>query len=131
MIGFGLTTQGSADFLTPADISSQPLRVGLVSINGCASGGGTSLPGAGLVGHTRAWLLSGATAVAATYWPVHDDRGDLFARMYREIARSPDRKITPAKAAKTLQEAQLAAWRSNTARSRPSYWAAVFVAGKH
>jgi CHAT domain-containing protein len=131
MIGVGLNQDGREDFLTPADISSQAVRVGLVSINGCASGGGVALPGAGLIGLTRAWLLSGATAVAATYWPVNDDRGELFSRMYSELARSPDRTITASKAAKTLQIAQIACWRSNMARSKPGYWAAVFVAGKH
>ena len=131
MIGVGLNKDGSSDFLTAADISSQPVRIGLVSINGCTSGGGVSLPGAGLIGLTRAWLISGATAVAATYWPVNDDRGELFARMYREIARSSDRRITASKAARTLQTAQIACWRSDTERSRPGYWAAVFVAGKH
>ena len=131
MIGVGLNKDGSSDFLTAADISSQPVRIGLVSINGCTSGGGASLPGAGLIGLTRAWLLSGATAVAATYWPVNDDRGELFARMYSEIARSSDRRITASKAARTLQTAQIACWRSDTERSRPGYWAAVFVAGKH
>jgi CHAT domain-containing protein len=82
------------------------------------------------MGLTRAWLISGATAVAATYWPINDDRGDLFSRMYADIANSSASGITAAKVAEALQAAQISALRSGTARSRPSNWAAVFIAGK-
>jgi CHAT domain-containing protein len=131
MIGLGLAKDGSLDYMTPADIASRPAPVGLVSVNGCASGSGVVLRGSGLIGLTRAWLLSGATAVAATYWPVNDDRGELFSEMYSRIGRGSERTVTAAKAAKALQEAQISCWRSNTSRARPGYWAAVFVAGKH
>jgi CHAT domain-containing protein len=50
--------------------------------------------------------------------------------MYSGIAKSSDSGITSAKAAKALQAAQIDAIRSGTARSRPAYWAAVFIAGK-
>ena len=83
LIGIGLNSTGVPDFLTPADIASQPVRVGLVSINGCSSGSGAALPGSGLIGLTRAWLLAGATAVAATYWPVNDDRGESSRKCTR------------------------------------------------
>jgi CHAT domain-containing protein len=130
LIGLGLTQNGASDFLTSADIASTATSVGLVSINGCASGAGPALPGSGLMGLTRAWLISGATAVAATYWPINDDRGDLFSRMYADIAKSSASGITAARAAEALQAAQISALRSGTARSRPSNWAAVFIAGK-
>ena len=131
MIGIGLSPEGAPDFLTTSDVASKPLRAGLVSINGCGSGAGATLPGAGLIGLTRAWLLAGATAVAATYWPVDDDRGDLFAAMYREIsANSGTPTITAASAARALQSAQIAAWKCGTERATPRHWAAVFLAGK-
>lgn len=130
MIGIGLKSDGHPDFLTPADIASRPARLGLVSVNGCASGAGAALPGAGLIGLTRAWLLAGASAVAATYWPVNDDRGALFAKMYSEMAQSPGHSMTAASAARALQSAQIESLRSGTTRARPSYWAAVFIAGK-
>ena len=76
------------------------------------------------------WLLAGATAVAATYWPVNDDRGEIFSKMYGDIARTSDSGITSAKAARALQSAQIASIRSGSWRSRPAYWAAVFIAGK-
>ncbi|HYP09346.1 MAG TPA: CHAT domain-containing tetratricopeptide repeat protein [Bryobacteraceae bacterium] len=127
MIGLGLGSDGRPDFLTPADIASKSLRVGLVTVNGCASGTGAELPGAGLVGLTRAWLVGGAHAVAATYWPLPDDRGDLFVRMYTEIAAQRP-GVTAAKAARALREAQVAAWRSG---AKPRHWAAVFLSSKN
>lgn len=129
MIGIGLAKDGQAEFLTPQDIAARRARLGLVTINGCASGGGADLPGAGLVGLTRAWLLGGATAVAATYWPVDDGRGELFARMYGDIALAGN-AITASTSARALQAAQVAAFRSAGPQSAPGYWAAVFLAGK-
>lgn len=130
LIGIGLNETGVPDFLTPADIASKPVGVGLVSINGCASGSGAAPPGSGLVGLTRAWLIAGATTVAATYWPINDDRGDLFSKMYAGIGEGGSSAITSAKAARALQAAQVDAMRSNSARSQPAYWAAVFLSGK-
>ena len=92
--------------------------------------GGAALPGAGLIGLTRAWLFGGATAVAATYWPVEDDRGELFAGMYRELSRYGT-TIAPSKAARALQKAQIAAFHSGGPRSAPNIWSAVFLAAKH
>lgn len=130
MIGVGLTNDGTPDFLTPADIAAQQARLGLVSINGCGSGSGATLPGAGLIGLTRAWLLGGATAVAATYWPVEDGGGELFFDMYRELAQAGSAPITASKAAHALRSAQIAAIRAGGPRSAPSVWAAVFLAAK-
>jgi CHAT domain-containing protein len=130
MIGVGLLNDGTPDFLTPADIAVRRAPLGLVTINGCASGAGAALPGAGLIGLTRAWLLGGASAVAATYWPVEDDRGELFSTMYHELVRSGSATITPSKAARALQSAQISAFRSAGPRSAANVWAAVFLAGK-
>jgi CHAT domain-containing protein/tetratricopeptide (TPR) repeat protein len=125
MIGLGLGKDGKPDFLTPSDIAAKQVEVGLVSVNGCASGSGASPPGAGLVGLTRAWLAAGAESVAATYWPVEDDRGALFSRLYAELGRGP---VSPSRAARALQAAQLAARARNAA---PKTWAAVFLVSKN
>ena len=125
MIGLGLARDGKPDFLTPSDIAAKQVEVGLVSVNGCASGGGASLPGSGLVGLTRAWLAAGAESVAATYWPVEDDRGVLFSKIYAELGRGP---VSPLRAARALQAAQLAARAEN---SDPRRWAAVFLVSKN
>jgi CHAT domain-containing protein len=125
MIGLGLAHDGKPDFLTPSDIAAKQIRVGLVSVNGCASGGGASLPGSGLVGLTRAWLAAGAESVAATYWPVEDDRGALFSKVYTELGRGP---VSPLRAARALQAAQLAARAQN---ADPRAWAAVFLVSKN
>jgi CHAT domain-containing protein len=131
MIGLGLDRDGTPDFLTPSDVAIKSLRVGLVTLNGCASGTGAELPGAGLVGMTRAWLVAGATAVAANYWPVPDDRGELFVHMYGDIASQTKPAITAVKAARALRTAQVAAWRAaGQQQGKPKRWAAVFLSTK-
>jgi CHAT domain-containing protein len=129
MVGLGLGRDGAPDFLTRSDVAAKNFRVGLVTLNGCASGSGAELPGAGLVGMTRSWLLAGATAVAATYWPVADDSGHLFVDMYSEMARSKS-GMTAVKAARALRSAQVAAWRARGQRGASRAWAAVFLSTK-
>jgi CHAT domain-containing protein len=126
MIGLGLGKDGTPDFLTSSDVAMKSLRVGLVALNGCSSGSGAEFPGAGLVGMTRSWLVAGATAVAANYWPVPDDRGDLFQHMYGFIAANRKQGITAQMAARALQSAQVAAWRSSKGQ-HPRHWAGVFL----
>lgn len=129
MVALGLQPSGDADYLMPADIVARPRPTGLVTLSGCGSGSGVALPGLGLFGLTRAWLVSGAGAVAATYWPITDDRGELLAAMYREL--SGDGEILPARVAEALRLAQLRMLDSEGWRSEPAYWAAFLVVGKN
>jgi CHAT domain-containing protein len=131
MIGLGLGRDGTPDFLTRSDVAARNVRVGLVTVNGCASGTGADLPGAGLVGMTRSWLVAGATAVAATYWPVPDEPGALFIGMYTDIAKQGKAGITAVTAARALRAAQVAAWRAGRQKGTSNRgWTAVFLSTK-
>ena len=90
-------------------------------MTGCDSGSGTSFPGAGLEGLTRAWQMAGASSILATFWSVRDSGGDLPAAFYRHL-----RQDGPAKA---LRITQLEMLHSGTWRSDPSYWAAYQIIG--
>ncbi|MBC7927507.1 MAG: CHAT domain-containing protein [Bryobacteraceae bacterium] len=129
MIALGLKPTGEADYLTPAEISRFRRPVGLVTLSGCSSGSGKAYGGLGLFGLSRAWLVSGASTVVASYWPIPDDDGTLLSAMYEELNRAGGH-VRPRDVAQALRKAQsrmrqLSDWRAN-----PSYWAAFFVVGK-
>jgi tetratricopeptide (TPR) repeat protein len=129
MVALGLQENGEADYLTPAEIAAWQRSARLVALSGCASGRGLSHPGLGLFGLARAWLLSGAQSVVASYWPVADDDGRLLAAMYGRLS-SEDGDASPAGAAEALRQAQIRALRSGGSRAHPAHWAAFFVMGK-
>ena len=80
------------------------------------------MPGEGIAGLGRAWLLAGAGSVAATLWPIDDDSGELFQVFYRALGpESPE---------EALRKAQLAMLHSGTWRAQPRYWGAYFVMGR-
>jgi CHAT domain-containing protein len=123
MIALSLNTAGEVDYLSATEIARMRIQVGLVVLNGCSSGTGAVLPGAGLMGLTRAWLAAGARAVIATRWPTPDHNGELFQALYSSMNE-------PARAnhsfAAALQRAQLAQLRSGGWRAKPGYWSAYF-----
>jgi CHAT domain-containing protein len=129
LIALGLQPGGIADYLSPADIAAAKTPVGLVTLSGCGSASGVALPGLGLFGLTRAWLVSGASAVVATHWPIADDSGEILAEMYGVLRDNPG-PITASGVAKALQLAQIRMARSTDWRSDPAYWSAFTVAGK-
>jgi CHAT domain-containing protein len=129
MIGLGLQDTGTPDFLTPAEIATWNHSTPLVTLSGCGSGRGKAFPGLGLFGLTRAWLLSGAQAVVASYWPVADDDGQLVTAMYGHLAAG-DSDASPASVAEALRQAQLGALRSGGTRAHPAHWSAFFVMGR-
>lgn len=113
------------EFLGPDEIRNWNVKAGLITINGCSSGG-AALRGAGLMGMTRPWLAAGATAVAATRWPAPDEDGRLFRALYQHL-----RSSRIADAAGALRLAQLDMLRSGTWRAKPSFWASYFLVGSY
>jgi CHAT domain-containing protein len=124
LIALSLTSRGEADLLTPTEIARWKTRAELVVLSGCHSDAGRVLPGAGLLGLTRAWLTAGAHSVAGSRWDTPDESGALFAALYRELRLQP----TPDPAL-ALASAQREMIRSGGWRGRPRYWGAYFMVG--
>jgi CHAT domain-containing protein len=129
MIAIGLDMHGQPDFLTPNEIAAHRYQPGLVVLTGCSSGQGRAMPGVGLIGLTRAWLLSGAQSVVATHWPTPDESGEFFQKFYQSYPLQRG-EISSASAAIALRSAQVAMLGSATWRDRPRYWAGFYVMGK-
>ncbi len=123
LVALSLLPGGEPDFLSAADIAARRLKVGLVVLSGCSSGIGETLPGAGLMGLTRAWLAAGAEAVTASLWPTPDDSGNLFLSFYRHLR-------TGGGTAEALAMAQRDMLREAGWRSLPKYWAGYFLFGR-
>ena len=122
MIALSLSAAGNSELLTAAEIAHWPVRAGLVTLSGCHSANGASLPGAGRLGLTRAWLAAGARAVAGSLWDTPDESGALFACLYREL-----RSRRPGDPALALNSAQREMLRAGGWQARPQYWGAYFV----
>jgi tetratricopeptide (TPR) repeat protein len=125
MVALAMRPEGGPELVSPAEIARWRTNLELVVLSGCGSGNGPALPGAGLMGMTRAWLAAGAASVAASYWPTPDDTGEFFVSFYRVLRENAGRE--PAQA---LQQAQVEALRSDGRRSNPGLWAAYFLVGK-
>jgi CHAT domain-containing protein/tetratricopeptide (TPR) repeat protein len=123
-----LGRDGKPDTLSTLEISAMRLKAPVVILSGCHTGGGETLPGAGILGLCRAWMAAGARTVVATHWPVIDDSGALLTAFHRELAAGAGAGGTDSPGA--LQQAQIAMLRSKNWRSQPRYWAAYFDLGR-
>lgn len=124
---------GIPELLTSETIATYHLPGSLVVMSGCFSEQGKTLPSAGLVGLSRAWLLAGADAVLVSAWPTPDDSGRFFSEFYRHLQANIESK--PAvplanRAAIALQQAQLDMQRNSDYSSSPSFWAAYSIISK-
>jgi hypothetical protein len=117
-----LTPSGVPDQLRASSLHRLRLPGSLVVMNGCSSGRGPVMPGLGLAGLARAWMVGGAGAVVGSLWPTPDN-ALLFESFYRHLLAGEP----PARA---LQLAQLAAIDSGSWQAHPSHWAAWTISGR-
>ena len=122
LIALSLRQGAGAEILDPLEIAAWRSEAGLVVLSGCSSGAGQAPSGSGLMGLTRAWLASGAAAVAATRWPTPDGTGALLRAFYRRLQQEP-----AAGPADALARAQVEMLREGGWRASPRYWGAYFL----
>jgi CHAT domain-containing protein len=116
----------SSELVSATEIGAMRLKLRLVVLNGCSSAQGPALPGAGLMGMTRAWLAAGARAVIVTRWATSDQSdGKLFQTFYDGVAAARGSRQQTS-FAELLQKAQLTELRAGGPRANPAYWAAYF-----
>jgi CHAT domain-containing protein len=130
VIYLGLSRGGSEETLTQNEIAKLNVHAATVVMSGCNSGGLDPVPGAAILGLSRAWLAAGARAVVGSRWATPDDTGELFRVFYRDLRDRCDRGADGRVIGASLRQAQLAMLHSTTWRSNPSYWAAFYVVGK-
>jgi CHAT domain-containing protein/tetratricopeptide (TPR) repeat protein len=130
VVALSLDPGGQPELLGATEIARMRTKLGLVVMNGCSSGNGAVLPGAGLLGMTRAWLAAGARAVIATRWEIADaDAAEFFQPFYQQFP-TRDGIRHPDMAARALREAQRAALRTRGRHARPAYWATYFCVSR-
>lgn len=126
LIALSLDNSGAMGLLGPKEIIAHPVTASLVVLNGCHSAQGQTIPGAGLMGLTRAWIGAGAGAVLATRWDIADDAGEAFmANFYRELHAHWDRGPSWA-----LQQAQLHMLRDKNRPGGLNLLGAYFLLGR-
>ena len=131
MIALGLDSSGSMGLLGPKEIVARPVAASLVVLHGCHSAQGESLPSAGLMGLTRAWIGAGAGGVLATQWDIPDEGAQVFMQDFYSALRQSAEK-GPAFA---LRYAQLSAKRRAVSAlggkpAPPGQWAGYFLLSK-
>jgi tetratricopeptide (TPR) repeat protein len=127
-LALSLTPDNIPELLTAESVATYRTPGSLVVLSGCASQQGEVLPGAGLVGLSRAWLLAGAAAVIVSAWPTPDDSGQFFSTFYSHFQKATG--PIAQKAAVALRETQSAMQASGGYRSDASFWAAYSIISK-
>jgi len=105
------------------DIDALDMPVDLVVLSGCRTLEGRDVPGEGLVGLYRAFLMSGAHAVLGSLWSIEDRAtGRLMSELYANLF---GHGLSTAEA---LRSAQLA-FADSKDFSAPYYWAGFSIEG--
>lgn len=130
-LALSLTQENVPELLTSEVIATYRLPGSLVVMSGCSSDQGETVPSAGVIGLSRAWLLAGAGAVIVSAWPTPDDSGRFFSSFYGHLQSTTSKTGSLVKgAALALQQTQLEMQRSSGYRNSPSFWAAYSVISK-
>lgn len=119
------------ELLTSELIATYHVPGSLVVMSGCDSEQGKAVPGVGVMGLSRAWLLAGASAVVASTWPMPDEDGRFFRSFYEHF--KSDSNISdsvPEIAASALAAAQNDMRTATGFRHDPAFWAAYSVISK-
>lgn len=128
-LALSLTGGEAPELLTSEVIATYRVPGSLVVLSGCSSEQGKNLPGAGLIGLSRAWLMAGAAAVVVSAWPTPDDSGKFFAAFYSQLSGLKTGTLAQ-RAGIALQKAQEDVQRGGGYRSSPSFWAAYSIISK-
>ncbi|HXE13015.1 MAG TPA: CHAT domain-containing protein [Bryobacteraceae bacterium] len=119
------------ELLTSELIATYRVPGSLVVMSGCDSEQGKAVPGVGVMGLSRAWLLAGASAVVASTWPMPDEDGRFFRSFYEHFkSNSNSSASVPELAASALAAAQNEMRTANGFRHDPAFWAAYSVISK-
>ena len=131
-LALSLASNGLPELLTEEVVSTLRVPGSIVVLSGCASEAGRVVPGAGLVGLSRAWLLAGASAVIVSAWPTPDDTGHFFEVYYGQLAKLRTRSIPLVEsAAMALEQAQQTMRKEGGFRGSPAFWAAYAMISKN
>lgn len=109
------------DVFGPLDLNTSRSSTRLVVLSGCNSTAGEMIPGIGVAGLSRAWLISGSSSVVSTLWPTKDVPGPFFPAFYEALVSEP---WSSRAAAIALQRAQQRMIKRKDWYSQPAYWAA-------
>ncbi len=105
------------------DIYRLPIPVSLVTLSGCQTADGQSVPGEGINGLSRAFLYAGAHSVIGTLWDSEDtSSSELMKSFYRALI---GQHLAPVAA---LRSAQLQVL-SDAEHHAPYYWAGFVLEG--
>jgi CHAT domain-containing protein len=105
------------------DIYRLDMPVSLVSLSGCDTAEGKSIPGEGINGLARAFLYAGARSVIGTLWDAEDtSSSEMMQGFYRMFLRQH------LAAAASLRAAQLRVL-SDGSHQAPYYWAGFILEG--
>ncbi len=130
-LALSIDDRGVPELLTPEMIATFRVPGSLVVLSGCASHKGSVVPGAGLIGLSRAWLLAGASGVIVSAWPTPDDSGRFFEAFYGYLKAQNGRAGSVIERASiALQQAQLEMRQETGYRRTPSFWAAYSLISK-
>jgi CHAT domain-containing protein len=125
MLALSLQAGSQVELLSDTETAGMRAKLGLVVLNGCSSGQAEVLPGAGLMGMSRAWLAAGAHAVILTRWPTSDQAGGgVFLSLYRLYFLH--RASGPVSFGVLLRQAQMEELHAGGARAEPARWASYF-----